>query len=90
MSRGVQEVQPRRKVSGDLEQYRRLVELQKQMIKVAKQNEKTKRECAALREKAALRIVAPSKRRSLSQRLRQKARKVLRALPELAILQALR
>jgi hypothetical protein len=34
----------------DLEPYRRLVELQKQMIELVRQHEKTKSECAALRK----------------------------------------
>ena len=34
----------------DLEPYRRLVELQRQMIELVRQHQKTKSECAALRE----------------------------------------
>src|ERR1051325_10576329 len=82
MSRGVQEVEPRRKVSGDLAQYRRLIELQKQMIKLANQNKKAKRDCAVLREKVAKEVAARLSRKSLSQRLRQKAKKVLKQLPK--------
>jgi len=37
----------------DLEPYRRLVELQKQMIEMAQQQEQSKRKCDALREQMA-------------------------------------
>ena len=37
-------------LADDLEPYRRLVELQKQMIELVRQHEKTKDDCAALRE----------------------------------------
>lgn len=37
-------------LADNLEPYRRLVELQKQMIGLVRQHEKTKSECAALRE----------------------------------------
>ena len=36
-------------VADDLEPYRRLVDLQKQMIELVRQHERTKNECAALR-----------------------------------------
>jgi hypothetical protein len=83
MYRGVEDVQSSRQATGDLEQYRRLIELQKQMIKLSKQNEKAKRDCAVLREKVVREVAARLSRRSLSQRLRQKARKVLKRLPQL-------
>jgi hypothetical protein len=64
------------------EPYRRLVELQKQMIELAQQNEKTERECAALRDQVARELAARQQaRRSLRHRLRQKAGKVLKRLP---------
>ena len=44
-----EETQTARPVADDLEPYRRLIELQKQMIGLVQQHEKTKRECAALR-----------------------------------------
>jgi len=37
-------------LADDLEPYRRLVELQKQMIELVRQHKKTKGECVALRE----------------------------------------
>jgi hypothetical protein len=48
MSQGERETQAANVVD-TLEPYRRLIELQKQMIELAQQHEKTKSECAALR-----------------------------------------
>jgi hypothetical protein len=83
MFRGQKRIQKPEPVTDDLEPYRQLVELQKQMIKLAKQNDQAKRECAALRERVAHEIAARLQvRRSLRHRLRQKAGKVLKRLPE--------
>lgn len=87
MYRGVEDVDSSRQAAGDLDQYRRLIELQKQMIKLARQNEKAKLHCAALREKVAREVAARLNRKSLSQRLRQKAKKVLKRLPQLVTTQ---
>ncbi len=78
----VEEVQSSHQVENDLEQYRRLVELQKQMIKLARENEKAKRECAVLREKVAREVVARMARRKMSQRLKKKAKRILKQLPK--------
>jgi len=43
------EIQAAKPVADDREPYRRLIELQKQMIGLVQQHENTKRECAALR-----------------------------------------
>jgi hypothetical protein len=48
MSRGG-DVQTRKWVSDDLEPYRRLVELQKQMIELAQHHKQSRRACEALR-----------------------------------------
>ena len=51
MSQGKDEnSRPQNRLRIDLEPYRRLIELQKQMIELAQQHERTKRECTALRE----------------------------------------
>jgi hypothetical protein len=42
-------IQTAKSLADDLEPYRRLIELQKQMIELVQQHEKTKGECAALR-----------------------------------------
>jgi hypothetical protein len=78
--RQVEEAPSNRPAAGDLEQYRRLIKLQRQMIELARQNEKAKRECDALREKVAREIAASLARRSLTLRLRLKAKKVLKRL----------
>jgi len=50
MSQNEEKNRTAKSVDDDLEPYRRLIELQKQMIELVQQHEKTKRECAALRE----------------------------------------
>lgn len=55
----------------DLEPYRRLVELQKQMIELAQQYECSRRECEALRAEVAREIAKYRRRRpGLNHRLR--------------------
>jgi hypothetical protein len=83
MFRGVEAVQSSQQVAGDLEQYRRLIALQKQMIKLARENEKAKRECAVLREKVAREVAARLARRKLSRRLKQKVKKILKQFPKM-------
>lgn len=56
----------------DLLPYRRLVELQKQMIEMARQHEQARRACHGLREQMALEIIARQRaRRSRRHRLQQ-------------------
>jgi|SRR5690348_3485715 len=43
----------------NLEPYRRLIELQKQMIELARQHEKTKQECTVLRERLLEEMTRP-------------------------------
>jgi hypothetical protein len=50
------------------EPYRRLIDLQKQMIELVQQHERTKRECAALRKQLMEEMARP-RRRSWSLRL---------------------
>jgi len=69
-------------VGDDLAPYRRLVELQKQMIELAQQHEQSKRRRDALREQlvregADRRTV----RRGLRHRLQQSAAKLLKRVP---------
>jgi predicted flavoprotein YhiN len=71
-------------VGDDLEPYRRLVELQKQMIDLAQQHELTKRRRDALREQMVREVVdRQAIRRGLRQRLRQSAAKLLQCVPRL-------
>ena len=69
----------------DLEPYRRLVELQKQMIELAQRHEQSKRRRDALREQM-VREVADRQpgRRGWHRRLRQSAAKLLKRVPGLA------
>ena len=46
-------------VADNLEPYRRLIDLQKQMIELVHQHERTKQECAALRERLLEEIIRP-------------------------------
>lgn len=56
----------------DLLPYRRLVELQKQMIEMAHQHEQARRACHGLREQMALEIIARQRaRRSWRHRFQQ-------------------
>ena len=50
MTQGEEEMQAAKLAGDELEPYRRLIELQRQMIELVRQHEKTKRECSALRE----------------------------------------
>jgi hypothetical protein len=73
-------------VADDLEPYRRLVTLQKQMIEAAQQHEQTKRRRDALRE-LVVRDIGGRRpvRRGLRHRLQQSAVKVLKRVPGFAI-----
>ena len=70
--------------AGSLESYRRLIELQKQMIELSREHEETKRECAALREQVTKEITKRSRsRRTLQHRIQQSAGKLLKRVPGL-------
>jgi hypothetical protein len=73
----------RAKPPGDgLESYRRLIELQKQMIELSHQHEQSKRECAALREQVAREVTTRlNPGRTLRQRLQRSAGNWLRRIP---------
>jgi hypothetical protein len=73
------------KVADDLAPYRRLVELQKQMIELAQQHEQTKRRRDALREQMVREVVdqRPA-RRGLRHRLQRSATKLLKRVPGFA------
>ncbi len=78
MHRGVKAPQPNGKPRDDLEPYRRLVDLQKQLITVARKNEQARQECAALQEKITAELIQPPQTRNgLGQRMRQKANLLL-------------
>ena len=61
-----------------LESYRRLIELQKQMIELSQQHERSRRECEVLRDVVAREVAA---RRSPVGRLRNSAGKLFKSSP---------
>jgi hypothetical protein len=74
-----------KKVADDLEPYRRLVELQKQMIELAQQHEQSKRRCDALREQMVREVTDRRPvRRGLRHRLQQSTVKLLKRVPGFA------
>jgi hypothetical protein len=65
-----------------LESYRRLIELQKQMIELSQQHAQSKRECNALREQVAREVAHRLLvRRTLRHRMQQSATKLLQRVP---------
>jgi hypothetical protein len=85
MFRGRNENPEMKKVADDLEPYRRLVELQKQMIELAQQHEQSKRRCDALREQMVCEVTDRRPvRRGLRYRLQQSAAKLLKRVPGFA------
>jgi hypothetical protein len=65
-----------------LESYRRLIELQKQMIELSQQHEQSKRECNALRDQVAREVARRLLvRRTLRHRMQQSATKLLQRVP---------
>jgi len=82
MRHGKKKPQIQKPVGDDLESYRRLIEIQKQVEKMAKLHEKTRRECEALRERVAHEAIESLRRRGgLRYRLRLSAFKLLKRLP---------
>jgi hypothetical protein len=61
-----------------LESYRRLIELQKQMIELSQHHERSRRECEALRTAVTQEVAA---RQSLTGRLRHSATKLFKRSP---------
>ena len=72
-------------VTDDLEPYRRLIELQKEMIKLSQKHAHTKREHDRLRAQVAREVSRLIRRRaSFSTRLRQSTTRVITRLPGFA------
>jgi hypothetical protein len=66
----------------DLEAYRRLIELQKQMIELSQHHERSRRECEALREVVAREVAEHARRRnSAHARLQASAVKLFKRSP---------
>ncbi len=65
-----------------LESYRRLIELQKQMIELSQHHEQSRRECDALRDVVAREVAEHVRgRRSTSAKLRATAGKLFKSSP---------
>ncbi len=74
-----------KKVADDLAPYRRLVELQKQMIELAQQHEQSKRRRDALRDQMVREVVNRRPlRRGWQHQLQQSAAKLLQCVPGFA------
>ncbi len=74
-----------KKAMDDLAPYRRLVELQKQMIELAQQHEQSKRRRDALRDQMVREVTDRRPvRRGLRHRLQQSAAKLLKRVPGFA------
>ena len=70
------------KVVDDLESYRRLIELQKQMIELSQHHERSRRECDALRDVVAREVAEQARgRQSPMGRLRISAAKLFKRSP---------
>ena len=84
MNQSVEQIQKSRQAEDNLEPYRRLVELQKQMIHLVRQYEKTKRECTDLWEKMNVKPTKPIRsqgRNSVRQRVFQQAKIIFKSWP---------
>jgi len=75
MEPGNRDIQASMTFADNLEPYQRLVELQKQMIQLAQQNDRARQECAELRERLAGEVIRQT---GTSPNLRQKVNKVFR------------
>jgi hypothetical protein len=61
MERSIKTIQASTQITHSLESYRRLVELQKEMIRLAQQNERARRECSELRERVVIEVIGHMK-----------------------------
>jgi len=79
-----EKIQIRKPAGDDLEPYRRLLEIQKQLVRMSQEHEQTKRECQALRQRAAREWFEAERRKgTLRHRVRRSAFKLLKRLPRL-------
>jgi hypothetical protein len=77
MGNGAERPQVAKPVADDLEPYRRLIEIQKQLVEMSKQHEQTRRECDALREQLTRAMIESLPwRGKLRHHLRQSAAKL--------------
>ena len=78
MARVIPEIETGTSSAHELEPYRRLIELQKEIIRLAQQNERAQRECQALRNHMA---TAGTGQVVVQRTLRQKMNRVFGQLP---------
>ncbi len=87
MYRDGEENQTGHRVVDDLTPYRRLVELQKEMIALSRKNEHSRRERAVLREQVAREVAMIVRRRtSFRHRLRRSTTQFITRLPGFGLL----
>ena len=79
MANGDEMLEISKRVGDDLEPYRRLIEIQKELVEMSKQHEQTRRECDALRELVTREMIESLPwRGKLRHHLRQSASRLLR------------
>jgi hypothetical protein len=69
MLQAEEKIEAAKPAADNLEPYRRLIDLQKQMIELVHQHERTKRECVALREQLLEEMIPPRRWWNLRQRI---------------------
>ena len=88
MARGKEMLKSGKQVADDLEPYRRLIEIQKQVMDLSKKHEATRREFDALRERVARELTeAPRPKTGVHQRLRRSVSKLLKQLSRITTAQ---
>ena len=86
MSPGEEQLTGDQPKDNGLTAYRRLIELQKQMIELGQQHEQSKRDCAELREQVAQAALARRRNgQGVSHRWRESAARLLRRVPGLSV-----
>lgn len=86
MAKGKETLHNGTQVTDDLEPYRRLIEVQKQLVNLSKKHEATRREYDALRERVARELAAaPRARAGMPQRLRRSVSKLLKQWSRFAL-----
>ena len=85
MAQQIKAIQTDEPVVSDLDVYRQLVELQKQMIQLSQQNEQARQTCAALRAQVAAEATA---RPGARPALRSKASRAFKMLPGMGVVKS--
>lgn len=85
MARSIREISTNVQPSNELELYQQLVELQKEIIRLAQQNERAELECTKLREQMAAEV---SGRREARRNVWRKANGALVQLPGITTVKA--